>query len=53
MISNDTEKYKQKLTRRKDILSCTVTKVANELLSWSLSGVDMSWGWLHVKFNLY
>ena len=31
---------------------CTVTKVANELLSWSLSCVDMSWGWPHVKYNL-
>ena len=45
MIYNDIEKkYKQKLTRRKNISSCTVTTVANELSSWLLSCVDMSWG---------
>ena len=51
MIYNDKEKYKQKLTRRKNISLCTETKVANELLGWSLSCVDMSWGWLHVEYN--
>ena len=30
-------KYKLKLTRRNNIYQCTVTKVANGLLSWSLS----------------
>ena len=35
------KKYKQKLTLRKNIYSCAVTKVANELSSWSLSCVNM------------
>ena len=35
------KKYKQKLTWRKNIYSCEVTKVANELSSWSLSCVNM------------
>ena len=35
------KKYKQKLTWRKNIYLCAVTKVANELSSWSLSCVNM------------
>ena len=27
-----------------------MTKVANELSSWPLPCVDMSWGWPHVKY---
>ena len=35
------KKYKQKLTWRKNIYSCAVTKVANELSIWSLSCANM------------
>ena len=34
---------------KNNIYSCTVTKAANELSSWSLSCVDISWRWPPVK----
>ena len=46
-------KIQTEISQRKTIFnpSWTVTKVANELSSWSLSYVDISWLWPHVKCN--
>ena len=47
------KKIQTEIRQRKTIFnrSWTVTKVANELSSWSLSHVDISWLSPHVKCN--
>ena len=43
-------KQEGKLLLNLELVQGTVTKVANELSSWSLSCVEISWRWPHVKY---